>query len=224
MPRLNDEFRVREETLQKVRANPERYLAEYTNRFGSVLNADDAATLFNEYNQDPAKYRIAVHPAATWIRDELFRRALAETVPEGQGQGRAVTIEQLIGSHRGSAQAVRDLSRELEDNPSVEFVFVDNSGNGAREGTIELAAPQDYTKIRERLYDLLDREYETGRITEEIYRRIRGRDRGEPSSRPSGRGGSSGGSSQTGTAKSPPQGAEPGGVNPGGHSRPTPRS
>jgi hypothetical protein len=63
-----DELRVREETQRKLRENPEAYLAEYTSKFGSVLNADDAATLFDEYNQDPAKYRVAVHPAATWIR------------------------------------------------------------------------------------------------------------------------------------------------------------
>ena len=247
-----DELRVGEETLRKLRANPELYLAEYRSKFGNVLNADDAATLFDEYNQDRAKYRVAVHPAATWIRDELFRRALAETAPEGrnrvvftaggnaagkstalavtgsakhaqivfdstfsnpehakklmdqaldsgktvvvlhvsrrleeifaamldraQSQGRVVTIEQLIGSHRGAAQTVRDLSQRFEHIRSVEFVFIDNSANGVREGSIALAAPQDYTETRKRLYDLLDREYESGRIAEESYRRIRGRD------------------------------------------------
>jgi hypothetical protein len=64
-----DESQVREQTLAELRANPEHYLAAYTARFGNVLNADDAATLFEAYNQDRAKYRVAVHPAATWIRD-----------------------------------------------------------------------------------------------------------------------------------------------------------
>ena len=81
-----DELRVGEETLRKLRANPELYLAEYSSKFGNVLNADDAATLFDEYNEDRAKYRVAVHPAATWIRDELFRRALAERAPEGRNR------------------------------------------------------------------------------------------------------------------------------------------
>jgi hypothetical protein len=264
------ELNVGRAVVEKLQANPEHYLAAYTRHFGNILNADDAATLFPEYNQDPAKYRVAVHPAATWIRGELFRRALATEAPEGKNrvvftaggnaagkstalavtgsakdsqvvfdstfsnpehakrmmdqalgagktvivlhvsrplheifpamldrartQGRVVTIEQLIGSHQGSARAVRDLSREFGHNSSVEFVFVDNSGSGAREGTIELAAPQDYTEIRKRLYDLLDREYQSGRITEENYRRIRGRDRSEPSGRPSDGQGSGGGS------------------------------
>jgi hypothetical protein len=249
---LKDELYVQEETLRKLRENPEYYLAEYKARFGNILNADDAATLFDEYNQDRAKYREAVHPAATWIRDELFERALARTAPKGrnrvvftaggnaagkstalavtpsakhaqvvfdstfsnpeharrlmdraleagktvivlhvsrpleeifpamldraQREGRVVTIEQMIGSHRGSAQAVRDLSQDFEHNPAVDFLFVDNSGFGARGGTIELAAPQDYTEIRKRLYELLDREYQAARITEENYHRIGGRD------------------------------------------------
>jgi hypothetical protein len=75
---------VRETTLRRLHGDPERYLTEYTARFGNVLNADDAATLFDEYNADRARYRVAVHPAATWIRDELFRRALAAPDTEGK--------------------------------------------------------------------------------------------------------------------------------------------
>jgi hypothetical protein len=255
-----DELRVREETLRKLRANSEPYLAEYANKFGNVLNADDAATLFDEYNRDPAKYRVAVHPAATWIRDELFRRAIAERAPEGKNrvvftaggnaagkstaisftqeesraqvvfdstfsnpehaqrlvdqalaadkritvlyvdrpledafrgmleragrEGRLVTISQLIGSHRGAAETVRGLWRDFSRDTRCQFRFVDNSGDVPRLGTIELAAPQDYTKTGKRLYELLDAEYQAGRITEAAYRRIRGRgDSGQPPSR-----------------------------------------
>ncbi len=35
-----EELRVRQETLRKLRENPEAYLAEYTGKFGNVLNAD----------------------------------------------------------------------------------------------------------------------------------------------------------------------------------------
>ena len=104
--------------------------------------------------------------------EEIF----AAMLDRAQEQGRVVTIEQLIGSHRGAAQAVRDLSREFEHNSIVEFVFLNNSALGTREGTIDLAAPQDYTESRKRLYELLDHEYHAGRITEETHRRIRGRD------------------------------------------------
>jgi hypothetical protein len=81
-----DEQNVRMAILAKLAGDPEGHLARYQAQFGNVLNADDAATLFDEYNQDRAKYREAVHPAATWIRDELFRRALETTAPEGHNR------------------------------------------------------------------------------------------------------------------------------------------
>jgi hypothetical protein len=104
--------------------------------------------------------------------EEMF----AAMLDRAELQGRVVTIEQLLDSHRGSAQAVCDLLREYAHDLSVRFLFVDNSARGTREGTIELALPQDYTEIRKRLYELLHAEYQTGRITEAIYGRIRGRD------------------------------------------------
>jgi len=48
-----------------------------------------------------------------------------------QLHGRVVTIEQLISSYRGSAQAVRELSQDFEHNPGFDFLFIDNSGYGA---------------------------------------------------------------------------------------------
>jgi hypothetical protein len=276
-----EELRVREETLRKLRANPEAYLAEYTSKFGNVLNADDAATLFDEYNQDRAKYRVAVHTAATWIRDELFRRALAETAPEGRNrvvftaggnaagkstaisftkdgsgaqvifdstfsnpeharglldralaadkrvtvlyvhrpledafhgmleragrEGRVVSISQLIGSHRGAAETMRNLWRDFSKDTRIQLRFVANSGAAPRLGSIELAAARDYTEIEERLYELLNAEYRAGRITEAVFHRIRGRgDSGQPSGRrPIGEG-SSGGPPQAGTPESLP--------------------
>jgi len=241
---------VREETLRKLHADPERYLADYTRQFGNVLNADNAATLFDEYNQDRARYREAVHEAATWIRDELFRRALEQKVPDeinrvvftaggnaagkstalsfagmaaravavfdstfsnphhahrlveqvlatGKGvtilyvtrpleeilyamldraevEGRVVTLDQMIGSHRGAAQGVRALYEEFDFADGVEYSFVDNSARGTSEGSIELTAFNDYTGIRERLNEILKREHQSGRISQEVYARIRG--------------------------------------------------
>ena len=49
-----DELRVRRKTLQKLRADSEPHLVEYTRQFGNVLNADNAATLFDEYNPEHA--------------------------------------------------------------------------------------------------------------------------------------------------------------------------
>jgi GT2 family glycosyltransferase len=72
---------VRASVLSALARNREGFLAEYGRRFGCVLNADNAAELFPEYSatlETRARFRVAVHPAAQWIRDELFERALAD--------------------------------------------------------------------------------------------------------------------------------------------------
>jgi GT2 family glycosyltransferase len=72
---------VRAAVLGAVEKRREELLAEYTRRFGNVLNADSAAELFPEYSASLAsrtRLRIAVHPGAQWIRDQLFDRALAD--------------------------------------------------------------------------------------------------------------------------------------------------
>ena len=72
---------VREEALRHVQENPEPILAEYSRRFGNVLNADNAAELFPVYAasvESRTRFRVAVHPAAQWVRDELFRRSLTD--------------------------------------------------------------------------------------------------------------------------------------------------
>jgi len=72
---------VRAKALRFIEEDPERLLKEYSERYGSVLNADSAAELFPEYAASPAsraRFRPAVHPAAQWVRDELFARALID--------------------------------------------------------------------------------------------------------------------------------------------------
>jgi hypothetical protein len=246
-----DEQAARSGMLDALRADPERYLRRYQKKFGNVLNADDAATLFKEYNRDRAKYRVAVHPAATWIRDELFRRSLDARAPEGHNrvaftagsnaagkstaiaftremsraqvvfdstfsdrkhagrlvdqalasdkrvtilyinrpladafrgmleragqQGRLVTIDQMINSHRGAADTVRYLWETYQGDHRFEFRFIDNSREGPRLGAIDLASPEDYTEIGRIFHELLDAEYEACEIPEEVYRRVRGR-------------------------------------------------
>jgi UDP-N-acetylmuramoylalanine--D-glutamate ligase len=72
---------VRANALRLVQDDPEGLIGEYTRRFGRVLNADNAAELFPEYAASlasRAQLRQAVHPAAQWVRDELFARALQD--------------------------------------------------------------------------------------------------------------------------------------------------
>ena len=82
-----------ESFLKALHDNLQAHHDEYTRRFGNVLNADNAATLFDDYNADPATNRVPVHEAASEIRDSLFEIKLAEPAPEGK----AAVVLRLAG-------------------------------------------------------------------------------------------------------------------------------
>jgi hypothetical protein len=46
---------VRDNAISQVEMDWDRLLSEYTERFGNVLNADNAAKLFPEYNRDTVR-------------------------------------------------------------------------------------------------------------------------------------------------------------------------
>jgi hypothetical protein len=71
-----------ESFLDELRSDPARFSDEYKRRFGNILNADDAATLFDRYNASPLTMRTVVHPAATELRDSLLQERLAEDAPQ----------------------------------------------------------------------------------------------------------------------------------------------
>lgn len=148
--------------LSKLEADPGHYLAEYTRKFGNVLNADSAATLFPEYNEDPARYRVAVHPAAQWIRDELFRLALMKPVVKGKNRvvftaggnaaGKSTVIDFAVTSAK--AQIVFDstfsnpdharhlVHRALDAGKAISIVYVNRPLADAFKGMLERAESQ----------------------------------------------------------------------------------
>jgi hypothetical protein len=236
---------VRDYSLAALNADPEPWLAAYTATFGNILNADDAATLFPQYNQNRARYRVAIHPAATWIRDE----ALIEAAPKGKTEsssqpevmppastaiefvkarqlaqcifdstlsnidharvlidraltaekqitllhvirplddalfamlnrarteGRLVTVNQLIRSRQGADETIRALWSDYREDYRFDFRFVENSSiHGARKGSIESAAPKDYTEIGKVLDAILDAELRAGRIEKSAWEQVR---------------------------------------------------
>ncbi len=89
------------------------------------------------------------------------------------------------------AETAVKLSKEFENDPRVAMRFIENSSAGARESSVDLAAPQDYTETSKRLHELLDSEYAAGRISEPVYRRIGGK--GQPGKPPTGGPGDEGG-------------------------------
>ena len=159
-PRLGTEPSVvRAIALRRAQDDPEGLLQEYTRRFGNILNADNAAELFPEYAASPAsraRFRAAVHPAAQWVRDELFTRALADpNVQEviftagGNGAGKStggltgdVVMDTTLSNPAHSANLIH---AALHAGKSVQVVYTYRPIQQAFQGVLERARVEGRT-------------------------------------------------------------------------------
>jgi UDP-N-acetylmuramoylalanine--D-glutamate ligase len=150
---------VRANALRLVQEDPAGLLQEYTRRFGKVLNADNAAELFPEYAASlasRARFRPAVHPAAQWVRDELFARALQDpNVHEvvltagGNGVGKStggltgdVVMDSTLSNPEHSERLLR---AALDAGKSVQIVYTFRPIEQAFEGVLGRALVEGRT-------------------------------------------------------------------------------
>lgn len=145
--------------VHQVRTQGEQLLGEYQRRFGSVLNADSAAELFPDYSaslESRTKYRDAVHPAAQWVRDELFNRALKdpkvmEVVFTAGGPGAGKSTGGLVGDvvmdtmFSGPNAPARMVNEALCAGKRVEIVYTYRPIEEALAGVLERSKTQGRT-------------------------------------------------------------------------------
>jgi len=154
-----DSAEVRASALRLVQNDPEGLLDEYTRRFGNVLNADNAAELFPEYAASlasRAQFRPAVHPAAQWVRDELFARALQDpNVREviftagGNGVGKStggLTGDLVMDSTLSNPEhSVTLVQAALDAGKEVQIVYTYRPIQQAFEGVLDRACIEGRT-------------------------------------------------------------------------------
>jgi hypothetical protein len=96
--------------------------------------------------------------------------AFMAAVARGKSSGRYVNLTAFVRTHEGAYQTAQALMREYEGGETVRFVLFDNTDfAGAR---IEKIPPYDYNGLREKLTNILDAEYQAGRISADEYRAI----------------------------------------------------
>lgn len=112
MPHAAPDARVT--ALARVLAAPNEFAAAYIERFGALLNADNASELIPEYASSPASRAAlgtAVRPAAARIVEHTFHRLLQAGVPVhkkriivftsgGNGSGKSTSV------HADQAQSI----------------------------------------------------------------------------------------------------------------------
>jgi len=156
---FSDAADVRTNALRRTRDDPEGVLAEYTRRFGNVLNTDNAAELFSEYAaslESRARFRPTVHPAARWIRDQLFARPLADPkvhevvfTAGGNGVGKStagLTGDVVRDSTLSNPEHSEELAQaELDAGKIVYVVYTYRPIEQAPEGALDRARVEGRT-------------------------------------------------------------------------------
>jgi hypothetical protein len=154
-----------ESFLDELRSDPARFSDEYKRRFGNILNADDAATLFDRYNASPLTMRTVVHPAATELRDSLLQERLAEDAPPGKNfvlftAGGNATGKSTIALLSGAASAAHAVFDSTLSNPDEARKLVNQTLAAGKEVHIyHVSRPLDET-----LYGMIERSKGEGRV------------------------------------------------------------
>ncbi len=75
------ERQVEDSLRARVEADPDGFLRRYLEKFGNLINTDNAAELFEEYAASPESrtaLRRAAHKPAQWIADQAFYERLQD--------------------------------------------------------------------------------------------------------------------------------------------------
>jgi len=149
--------------------------------FSGASNHSTAAVFDSTFSDPAHSVRLVGQAAGAGKRVAILfvYRPVAETLmamlDRAGAEGRVVTLDQLIRSRRGAAETVRMLWDRFGNRSDFAFHFFDNSPGGFKESGVELTKPGAYTEERESLDGILDAEHRSTRISEAVYRRVKGR-------------------------------------------------
>lgn len=93
-------------------------------------------------------------------------------LPRAERQGRTVRIDAHADSHIGSLKVVGQLMERYKGDPRVNIVVLDNSHGpgGAVETTIDRLPAWEYDALVQELINVVQADYEAGRISDRVYR------------------------------------------------------
>ncbi|MGE0491037.1 MAG: zeta toxin family protein [Vulcanimicrobiota bacterium] len=119
-PLSEDELGVRQRANQYLDENLDQLVDEYGQRFGNILDLDNARELFDEFAASPearSRYGTAIHEPSNRLIDEVLDRRLSGPVREGAEPEVVFTAG---GSGSGKSSAIDDLGGIYDD---TDFVF-----------------------------------------------------------------------------------------------------
>jgi hypothetical protein len=98
------QLEVQDRFAKYIEKDPQAAIDEYKQKFGNVVNADNAKELSVDYRADRSANASAVHEPSSWLAKQVYKQILAAPVPEdkyntaffmtgGPGTGKTTAIE-----------------------------------------------------------------------------------------------------------------------------------
>lgn len=136
------------------------------NKLASAASKIDQAL---EAGRDVAVFYTYREPVEA-LQNGALPRAMRQE--EQFGSGRTVPLQEHINTHVGSRDVIDQLIAKYKNDERVTFQAIDNSrGKGnAVEMPVDKIPTIKLPGLEERLYDVLKQQYETGKISEAVYR------------------------------------------------------
>ena len=79
-----EQHEVEERFAKQIKQDPQAAINEYREKFGNVVNPDNAKELSIDYRADRASNAAAVHEPSSWLAKQVYSQILKEPVPEGK--------------------------------------------------------------------------------------------------------------------------------------------
>jgi hypothetical protein len=110
--------------------------------------------------------------------DALVHGALPRAVRQEKefGSGRTVPLKEHARTHRGAAQVILKLADKYKNDPRVDIQVIDNTRgkNGQQVTDLGFVRGFDYTGLEGKLNEALKQQYESGAISQAIFRGTEG--------------------------------------------------
>jgi len=126
---------------------------------------------------DSSKARIEAALAAgkqvsiQFVSRDPMRAWVEGVLPRANETGRVVSLYAHAAAHRGAAQTIQRLAVHYKNNPNVDIQVIENHGGpkDIKLGRLDNLASVNYNDLEARLYEALDKEFQNGSISRQVY-------------------------------------------------------
>lgn len=139
---------------------------------GTMGKPDRVVRDVNRVLEDPTKDVSIVYIDRDPVKafDLALKRSMS--MEQNTGSGRTIPVKDFLDMHAASRRSIQKIYEQLGDNPRVDIQIWDNNGNAGEQflTTVDKISTFDYDTTAERVMTRLENAYDSGEISESVYR------------------------------------------------------